>query len=317
MRKLLLALAVLATAVGSVLYTAPAHAQATRTWVSGVGDDANPCSRTAPCKTWAGAISKTAAGGEIDALDPGGFGTVTITKSITLDGAGQVASALAAGTPGMTISAASNDVVTIRNIKFQGILGNGSSPSGAGTVGINFIAGAQLIIDRCDIMGFNSNGISATVQSGATSRLYVTNTTVTNTGTATSGTGSAIIVNGSGGTLNATLNNVQVFRGSNGGLVVINGATVMANNTVIAGVGTGLDIEGGGTLDFNNGVVDHNTTGVFNSGSTVRLSNSDVTFNGTGVSGTVSSFSNNRFQGNGGGGTITPIGSTSNPTGQQ
>ena len=68
----------------ALLFAAPANAQATRTWISGVGDDANPCSRTAPCKTFAGAISKTAAGGEIDCLDPGGFGTVTITKSITI-----------------------------------------------------------------------------------------------------------------------------------------------------------------------------------------------------------------------------------------
>src|SRR5262245_14122691 len=67
------------------MHIAPANAQATRTWVSGVGDDANPCSRTAPCKTFAGAISKTAAGGEITCLDPGGFGTVTIVKSMTID----------------------------------------------------------------------------------------------------------------------------------------------------------------------------------------------------------------------------------------
>src|SRR5579859_7309954 len=87
-------------AVAALLLGASAvNAQATRTWVSGVGDDANPCSRTAPCKTWAGAISKTAPGGEIDALDPGGFGALTITKSITLDGGGgQVASVLVAGT---------------------------------------------------------------------------------------------------------------------------------------------------------------------------------------------------------------------------
>src|SRR5205807_8536137 len=66
-------------------FTSMANAQSTRTWVSGVGDDANPCSRTAPCKTFAGAISKTISGGEIDCLDPGGFGQVTITKSITID----------------------------------------------------------------------------------------------------------------------------------------------------------------------------------------------------------------------------------------
>src|ERR1700685_2469466 len=106
----------------------PASAQATRTWVSGVGDDANPCSRTAPCKTWAGAISKTAAGGEIDALDPGGFGALTITKSITLDGGGgQVASVLTTGTPGITISAnQSSDVVILRNLRFNGLLNSGS-----------------------------------------------------------------------------------------------------------------------------------------------------------------------------------------------
>src|SRR3954469_1479176 len=86
----------------------PASAQATRTWVSGVGDDLNPCSRTAPCKTFAGAISKTSAGGEIDALDDGGFGTVTITKSITIDGGGHLASILGAGTNGVNI----NDVAT-------------------------------------------------------------------------------------------------------------------------------------------------------------------------------------------------------------
>src|SRR6202162_6467798 len=98
------------------LAVAPAQAQATRTWVSGVGDDANPCSRTAPCKTWPGAISKTAPGGEIDALDPGGFGAVTITKSITLDGGGgQVASILVSGTNGINVSAQSTDVIILRN----------------------------------------------------------------------------------------------------------------------------------------------------------------------------------------------------------
>ncbi|HWF67880.1 MAG TPA: hypothetical protein VN670_11270, partial [Acidobacteriaceae bacterium] len=89
-----------------LLMTSLATAQASRTWVSGVGDDANPCSRTAPCKTFAGAISKTAAGGEIDALDPAGYGAVTITKAITIDGGGgQVASILVSGTNGVVIQA--------------------------------------------------------------------------------------------------------------------------------------------------------------------------------------------------------------------
>src|ERR1700710_466334 len=83
-----------------LLATAPAHAQATRTWVSGVGDDVNPCSRTAPCKTFAGAISKTAIAGEINCLDPGGFGTITITKSMTLNCTGTLGSILASRVPG-------------------------------------------------------------------------------------------------------------------------------------------------------------------------------------------------------------------------
>src|SRR6476620_6789772 len=108
MIRLKACLAVLAFLVASLTIPSSANAQATRTWVSGVGDDVNPCSRTAPCKTFAGAISKTAAGGEIDCLDPGGFGAVTITKSITIDCTGTLGSILAAGTNGVNI----NDSVT-------------------------------------------------------------------------------------------------------------------------------------------------------------------------------------------------------------
>ena len=88
MRKIAVLIAVLGTTLLPVLCTVPAHAQATRTWVSGVGDDANPCSRTAPCLTFAGAITKTAAGGEIDASRSRRFWQLTITKSITIDGGG-------------------------------------------------------------------------------------------------------------------------------------------------------------------------------------------------------------------------------------
>ena len=93
----------------------------TRTWVSGVGDDVNPCSRTAPCKTFAGAISKTAAGGEINVLDPGGYGTVTITKSMTLNCGLTLGSILGMGSPGVTIKAGANDRVTLRGLQFQGL----------------------------------------------------------------------------------------------------------------------------------------------------------------------------------------------------
>ena len=131
-------------------------AQATRTWVSGVGDDANPCSRTAPCKTWAGAISKTVAGGEMDALDPGGFGALTITKAITLDGGGgQVASTLVSGTNGITVSAGATDVVAIRNLRITGIDGTGSG----GINGVRFNSGKELHLDHVIVEYFTNNGL--------------------------------------------------------------------------------------------------------------------------------------------------------------
>src|SRR6476660_10458869 len=121
MNKFRFTIKLLVIATFLLAFASIAQAQASRTWVSGVGDDANPCSRTAPCKTWAGAISKTAVCGEIDALDPAGYGAVTITKSITIDGGGNLASVLVSGTNGIVINAAASDVVTIRNIALNGI----------------------------------------------------------------------------------------------------------------------------------------------------------------------------------------------------
>src|SRR5215471_3029045 len=119
-RRLLYFFAMLLAVSGPFFYSSTAHAQATRTWVSGVGDDVNPCSRTAPCKTFAGAISKTAAGGEINCIDPGGFGTVTITKSITINCHEVFGSILASGTNGINVNALSTDKVVLRNLQING-----------------------------------------------------------------------------------------------------------------------------------------------------------------------------------------------------
>src|SRR5215208_2913388 len=181
-RILLLALCV----VGSlVLTTLSANAQATRTWVSGVGDDANPCSRTAPCKTFAGAISKTAAGGEISTLDPGGFGAVTITKNLTIEGTkGQgYGSILASGTTGVNVNdsatAAPNTiVVTLRNLSING------AGTTLGTNGINFTSGRRLNVEDCQIQNFSTTGIrvAQTVATNNTGTfISVTNTTIYNT----------------------------------------------------------------------------------------------------------------------------------------
>src|SRR5437763_12766536 len=114
-----------AAAFATLVCAAPAHAQS-RTWVSGVGDDLNPCSRTAPCKTFAGAISKTFINGEIDCLDPGGYGAVTVTKSITIDCTGTLGSILASGTTGVTINIPVGANDPFRTVRLRGLSINGT-----------------------------------------------------------------------------------------------------------------------------------------------------------------------------------------------
>lgn len=128
-----------------------AQAQATRTWVSGVGDDANPCSRTAPCKTFAGAISKTATGGEINVLDPGGFGAVTITKSISII-SGFEAGVLVSGTNGIVVDVLATDTVLLEGLDIEGL--------GTGLNGVNIIGGGKTTIRKCAIRNFTQNGIN-------------------------------------------------------------------------------------------------------------------------------------------------------------
>ena len=171
MNRISLPLCLITTLLVLSICTAPVQAQASRTWVSGVGDDANPCSRVAPCKTFAGAISKTAPGGEIDALDPGGFGAVTITKAMTIDGGGgQVASVLVAGTNGIVVLAGANDTVTLRNLRVHGI--------GAGINGIRFLSGASLVVENCEIFGFTAAAINVAPSAGG--RVFVSKSTLTN-----------------------------------------------------------------------------------------------------------------------------------------
>src|SRR3954449_7942308 len=192
---LVLSLAVLAL-------PATASAQATRTWVSGVGDDANPCSRTAPCKTFAGAISKTAAGGEINVLDPGGFGGVTITKSITISSEGFEAGVLVSGTNAIIINALSTDVVVLRGLDIEGL--------GTGLDGIKVLGTlAALHVEKCTINAFrgtNGSGIEIATTSGTT-QVYIKDTIVRDSG---QGTGGGIFINPAGGTVKASLDNVRM-----------------------------------------------------------------------------------------------------------
>src|SRR5438552_9649175 len=172
-------------------------AQATRTWVSGVGDDVNPCSRTAPCKTFAGAISKTAAGGEIDVLDPGGFGAVSITKSIAIENDGALAGGLVSGTNGIVVSAAASDVVTIRGLILEGL--------GTSLSGINFTSGGSLHVENCTIEGFN---VGISFAPSATSSLYVKDTIIRKN--TTTGGGGVLVKPGTSGRADVSFDHVRL-----------------------------------------------------------------------------------------------------------
>jgi hypothetical protein len=145
-----------------------ASAQATRTWVSGVGDDANPCSRTEPCKTWQGAMDKTLIGGEIDALDPGAYGAVMITKSITLDGGGEHASILVPGLTGVAVNIPAgnandpNQRVVLRNIGINGAGSNGTVGTSTGVNGVRIDSARAVHVENVRIANFVQNGIDFT-----------------------------------------------------------------------------------------------------------------------------------------------------------
>lgn len=145
-------------------FSSIASAQANRTWVSGVGDDANPGSRTAPCKTFAGVISKTAAKGVISVLDPAGFGGVTITKAITIDGGGVEGSVLVNGGTGININAGEQDVVILRNLQIEGL--------DVGTIGVRIQRAGAVYFENCRIKGFQKGVAEATTATTGTQLFF-------------------------------------------------------------------------------------------------------------------------------------------------
>jgi len=288
----------------SLIATCVLQAQATRTWVSGVGDDANPCSRTAPCKTFAGAISKTAAGGEIDALDPGGFGAVTITKSITIDGGGGVvASALVSGTNGITISAATSDLVTLRNLSIQGLKGSGLNGVQLNTAGV-------LHIEHCWIMGFSQNGIAIAPSSQPTAGTMVV---IDDTVSQDNGQNGLSVV-GPAANVHVTVANSRFSGNTNGVLAADYSRVAIWHSDASGNTSTGFLAEAtSGTTTLN--IADSNASnnsvaGVQAGGATgnsvIRLSSVSLLTNGTGLSiqsnGAIYSYGNNT---NANGGTPT------------
>ncbi len=222
---------VLAAALFALMWAAPAQAQATRTWVSGVGDDVNPCSRTAPCKTFAGAISKTAAGGEINCLDPAGYGAVTITKSMSIicqytEGGITTGVSLA-----FTVNAGASDNITLSGIDIE--------CAGTGTYGVRFVAGGSLSVQDSRIRNCRAAGTGYGIyfNPSGTSKLTVWNTYIANNGGTTTGGGIHIQPTTVSGTALVSIANCYIE--NNGIGVQINGAGggspdyVTIKNTVI------------------------------------------------------------------------------------
>lgn len=273
-----------------------ANAQATRTWVSGVGDDVNPCSRTAPCKTFAGAISKTATNGEINCLDPAGYGAVTITKSITIDCEDTQGSILASLVNGVIINS-STAAVRLRGISING--------AGNGINCVRVLAAASVVLDEVVCSGFATHGISVENSSGAI-KVAVWNSSFRNNAgnginSFATGTGSVSIqVSGSLFALNA--------RGVN--LGGINAKASIQDSIVTNNSTEGLRADGAtNSLTASNNQISHNTTGVFSATSAVtRIGANTITFNGTGLNGagaTLCSFGSNFVDGNTANGSVT------------
>jgi hypothetical protein len=306
MKKFALPGTILGGILIAMLQIGAAQAQATRTWVSGVGDDVNPCSRTAPCKTFAGAISKTAAGGEINCIDPGGFGAVT--KSMTIDCLNTEAGVLVAGTNGIVVSAAATDIVVLRGLDIFGT-------AAASLNGVKFLAGAALYVEKCVIREFSAGGTDGNgilfAPSGA-SKLFVSETVVTSVGTGGTGAGVQIKPTGTG-SAKAVISGLRANNNINGiiadGSATTGSSATYVSDSVLAGSpGSALFVttpgSGGGSMAvmLDRTSLVNSTTGVNSSGpkSAVFMAASTVFGNSTGLSatgGVILSYQDNNING--------------------
>lgn len=310
MKILAIAASVMAVALGAAIPSI-ASAQATRTWVSGVGDDANPCSRTAPCKTFAGAISKTAAGGEINVLDPGGFGAVTITKSITIGTDPALGGTLNSLTNGVIINAAATDVVTLRGLVITAPTIGGST----GLNGVRILAAGTVNIENGYIYGNrsaspNGNGI-VVANTASTLRLNVINTLISENGVGT--TGGAILIKPTGtGSATVTLDGVTLIDNTRGLVVEAAGTTgavlmTVSDSSITNNTRSGIAVTTGATavnVAVNGTTLSNNLTGLYveGSGGAARISDNVFTSNVNGLQnvsgGQIISYGNNVIDSN-------------------
>jgi hypothetical protein len=263
-------LAVFGAALAACLYAAPSHAQATRTWVSGVGDDANPCSRTAPCKTFAGAISKTAPNGKINCLDPGGFGAVTITKSIEIDCLQFPGGILSSLTNGVIVNAPAGSNIILRGIEIHG--------AGNGLNGVRVLAADNVTIDKCFITAMTGNAVDISLTAAGTANVIVLDTVITQVTTGINMTATG------GGAAIAHVRNTTIEKVGNGIVLASSNMFATVSHSMITGNSVGGLVQGSGSqLNVLDSVISYNTTGLNASvsGAIIKMSGNVIINNGT------------------------------------
>jgi hypothetical protein len=292
---------------GLMLFPALGQAQATRTWVSGVGDDANPCSRTAPCKTLAGAISKTAANGIINLIDDAAVGAVTITKSITIEMDDEFAGVLASGTSGVIINAAATDNVVLRGLSIDGSGGGATS----GLNGVRILQAKSVRIENCVIANFLESGIE--VASTSALRLTVQDTTFRNilaTGASSNANDGAVSIVTGASPVRAVFDRVRILGSNQFGINAVGAVRVHVRDSIISDTtGSALRLDGSASaaslLVDNSSILENSVNGVLSNGANAvaRINKSVIVGNGTGLASTnvgqIISFSNNVVIGNG------------------
>jgi len=285
---------VFAGALAAVIHAAPAQAQ-TRTWVSGTGNDGNPCSRTQPCLTFAGALTKTAAGGEISVLDPGGYvnSSLTINKAITINGEGTLASAVVSSGTAITVAAGATDQVILRNLSINGV----------GTSGVGIaVSSGNVTVDRCFITGFTTGfvgGFGILISASGSLNVDIRDTALSNNSW---GVGAQT----SSGTVTVSLDNVHINATGNGAATLSGGVLMSVRNSHIKNASNAAVITttGASTITVDHTMLTNNSTAAnaSASGSAIRMNEVSMFDNSTGLAigagATIATANNNHSAGN-------------------
>lgn len=271
-------------ALASTVALAPAaHAQSTRTFVSAVGDDANPCSRTAPCRTFATAFDRTATNGEINCIDVGSFGPITITRSMMIDCTSTIGRIIVNAGSAITINAGETDRIVLRGLQLSGLT-TGSSAIRVLQVGslrtdnvhirgfqtgINFVTGNPARLSLVDVLIEDiTTGSGVHVQPAAPVSLYATLQNVRILGSQSYG----FSISAGFGSVFASITDSTISDHSTSGVSMVTnnpaypGRLIVKNSQIVYN-GTGISVTGGNLIaGLSNTTVTGNNVGIATSG---------------------------------------------------